>query len=372
MSGTFVQEAYKSGNEAYSRADYEAARASFLEVTRANPTWGDGWRMLGFSHYGLQAYAAAREAFTTAVGLDPSNGETHYGLGLAVWGEGDLEASARHFDEALLLRPDHAGAKQALVTLLIAKGKAHLQNDEAPRGEADLERAVKIDRKNPEPVTVLAKHYYVTGQKPRATKLIQGALEELAHDPQIKAMAEHLGVKADQAAVKDAAKKDAVVQSQKTQCPVCKREVMNWAAICPTCGAQLRAVVSQFASNNPVPKATWQEVAYKIIAGLWILNGSYLAFQGVQRIGKEGYMPGLEAFEVIMGAINIGVGIGLFFENEVVQFIAKLMCYLVMFRAGLSLILSLGMGFTVDAAINAAMIALAGFQLYILAQIGDV
>jgi tetratricopeptide (TPR) repeat protein len=327
--------------------------------------------MLGFSYCGLQDYQAARAAFTTAIGLDPSNGETHYGLGLAVWGEGDLETSVRHFDEALLLRPDHAGAKQALVALLVANGKAHLQNNESPRGEADLERAVKIDRKNPEPLTVLAKHYYASGQKPRAAKLIQGALEDLGHDPQVKAMADHLGVKAEQSALSDAAKKEAVVQSQKTQCPVCKHDVMNWAAVCPTCGAQLKAVVSQFATNNPVPTATWQEVAYKIIAGLWILNGSYVAFQGVQRIGKEGYIPGLEAFEVIMGTINIGVGIGLFFENEVVQFIAKLMCYLVMFRAGWSLIMSLGLGFTVDAAISAAMIALAGFQLYILAQIGD-
>jgi tetratricopeptide (TPR) repeat protein len=328
--------------------------------------------MLGFAHYALQDYKAAREALTTAVGLDPSNHETLYGLGLASWGEGELEAAVRQFDEALLLRPDHAGAKQALVSLLIAKGKTHLQQDRTAQGEADLERAAKFDRKNPEPVVVLAKHYYSSGQKPRAAKLVQAALEELGEDPQIKAMALHLDVKRDPAAVEAAAKKEAVVKSQKTTCPNCKNDVMDWAAVCPTCGVQLKAVVSQFAANNPVPKATWQEVAYKIIAGLWILNGAFLIFRGIRHIGSEGYVAGQEAFDVIMGSINIGVGIGLFFENEIVQFLAKLMCMLVIIVNGWNVLMAVGVGRSDGLAYSVAAIALAGFQLYILAQIGDV
>ncbi|MBS1723239.1 MAG: tetratricopeptide repeat protein [Armatimonadetes bacterium] len=370
MATALFTESVQQGHQLYAQGDYEGAERAYTAAVQADPVEADGYRLLSFAQYAQARYELALANSAKAVSLGPDNPENHFARGIAALAGSDLNLAVESLDEVLRLRPDHAHAHASMVSALMARGRKCFENGEDMRGENDLSRAIKLDRTNPEPVQALAKHFLDIDQKTRAIKVVQEALAEMPQDPAVKSMALHLGVSLDAKLEQEAAKRDAVKQAQQKQCPACKAMVMEWASICPRCNTQIAAIPSQFAGRATGPSTTWQEVAYKIVAGLWILNGAYMIFQGVQLRQAEHYLPGMEAYGIIVGAVNAGVGIGLYFESEVVQFIAKLMCYLVILGATVGTCLGMGVAKPFMIAVNLAQLLMACFQLYLLKEVG--
>lgn len=335
------------------------------------PTSPDAWRMLGFSQYACQLFTDSVTSMGRAVGLQPENPENNFGLGMANAATGDFDSAISSFDETVRLRPDHPHAKKGLVDALLRRAQVYLSQNNGQYAEHDMDRAVKIDRRNPEPVLVLAKYFVDTGQQARAGKLAQQALLDMPNDSTIKAAAHQLGVSAPTSAVTEAQKKAQVQQSQEGSCPACKKTVMNWASVCPHCSTVIRQIPSQFAGRDTGPRYSWKEVAYKIMAVLWILNGVFSIFQGFMLTQGEQVFRGIEMYSYVVGAIIIGMGIGLLLETEWVQFVAKIVCILYMMGACYYLLVGFGIGKPVYIGIGSFQLLLGGFQVYFLSEIGE-
>lgn len=357
------------GQQEYSAGDFKAAAETFRQLTESNPVLSEPWRLRGFAQHASQDFRGAVESFTRAATLDPDSPESHFGLGSANMGIGAWDSAVASLDEAVRIRPDHAYAKKALVEALIQRAHSYLASGNNQHAEHDLDRAIKLDRKNPVPVMMLVRHLVSTAQQPRAAKILQGAILDIPTDPDIQAAASSLNVKVQATAVVDAQRRDQVRQSQEVPCPVCKKMVMNWASVCPYCQSVIKQLPSQFAGRDTGPAFTWQEVAYKILAVIWMLFGAFMIFQGILLTKSEHYFPGMEAFPIIIGTVMVGVGIGLLTENEVMQFITRIFCYLTFVRIAFGFMLGGGLlkGFMIEALIS---MVLSGFQLYLLREVG--
>lgn len=368
MDSVGLKDLQSKGQELYAAGDYKAAAVSFRELTEVNPVLADNWRLRGFAEHASQDFGGAVESFSKACKLDPNSAENQFGLGSAYMGLGNWDAAVNALDESLRIRPDHTYAKRTLVDALMQRAQAFIAVSNNQYGEHDLDRAIKLDRKNPVPVMTMVGHLLSTGQQSRAVKILQTALLDLPNDPGVQAAAAQLNVKVQAAAVVDAQRRDQVKQSQEVPCPICKKMVMQWASVCPYCSSVIKQIPSQFAGRDTGPAYTWQEAAYKVMAVVWMLLGAWSIFQGVMLTRREGYIPGMESFFVIVGTVQIGVGIGLLTENEVMQFITKIFCYLTFVRIAFGFMLggSLIKGFVIEALITMVM---AGFQLYLLREV---
>jgi tetratricopeptide (TPR) repeat protein len=330
-----------------------------------NPTVASTWRSLGLAHYAAANYGEAHKAFKAAVNLDSQDADSTFGLANVAAALGNHDEAITAYDDTLNLRPNHSAARQALIAALVYRGKEHMAAGNTVRGEADVERAYKMDRRNPELVKYLAKHFIDTGQKGKVAKLAEYAAQDLPGDEVTTKLQEFIATNPDYASykVQQVAHGTTVQQPQRPQaqqvpCPNCKAMVMEWAAVCPSCNYQIKAVVSQFTGRGPAHTTQWQEVAYYILAGLWCVLGAVTILGGV---GKP-FGEVLIAF----GSLDIIIGLGLFTHNDIVQNIAKIIAYLNILFGGLGLIMGIGLGSIVSILESLFTLGLAGFQIYIL------
>jgi hypothetical protein len=103
---------------------------------------------------------------------------------------------------------------------------------------------------------------------------------------------------------------------------------------------------------------------YFIVAIIWLLYGA-----GTFLVGMLGGDVG--SFAMGVGAFNAGIALGLLFQVEWVQFIAKILMIINLVVNSLSFILVFGLGIWLLAGLYAFMVVFAGFSVYVIHQMSD-
>ncbi len=339
-----------------------------MSATASSPGWAEGWRYLGFTQYGLGKHDLAAVSLERAIALEPDNAETRYGLGLVRAAQQQTDAAIACFEEALRLMSTHVAAKAALVGGLVYRGQQRIAANEFEHGEADLERAIKLDRKAPAPVIALAKYFIAFNQEGRAARVLENALASIANDPDINDLAQQLNVKASASAVaaqQQAQTRQAVQQSQEVPCPVCKRMIMPWAVQCPYCMTQLKARPTSFDHLKGGPSTTWQEVTYYVISSLWVLDGLRPLLVALL-ISKVPLLSGWVPIFVFFGLVKVCIAVGLLFRVEWLQFLAKIFCYVDILLSGYGVMLAFGLAQPFGVVYNGISLILTAMLLYLI------
>ncbi len=132
---------------------------------------------------------------------------------------------------------------------------------------------------------------------------------------------------------------------------------------------------SRVFTHNPADdRASWQEVAIKIMAVLFIVHGALDCLVGVITVAKYGTTAG---FGIGYGAVSLLIGIGLLAEWELASIALKIYCWLSIlgFAGGIILFLGIAMsGFTLGwlgVLIFGIFLGLYIFMLYLVNEVGQ-
>jgi tetratricopeptide (TPR) repeat protein len=374
----------RAGIQLYMNQDYAGAEKALSESLNNKPVWAEGWSYLGYAQYMQQKYTEAAASLEKAVMMDQDNAEARFGLGLVWAAMKRVDSAIACWDETLRLKPGHADAKRSLVGGLLFRAQNHLADKDYDRAELDMERAIKIDRTLPQAYVALANHFISQGMTQRAQKTISEALGYLPEDQHIAALAAKLNVDANknaQVAAQDIQARQQVQKAQEVPCPNCKRPVMEWAAICPHCAMQIKAIPSMFAARQAATKAyAWQDVMYYIVTVVWILFGvvplalivlAILAFGS--QADQAGYGPNITGLAMIPGVFGLArllLGVGLLFQNDWCMSIAKWVCIIFILKNLLWIMMDYYGHSMFGVVMDIVSICLDGFLLYLLNYLG--
>ena len=162
-------------------------------------------------------------------------------------------------------------------------------------------------------------------------------------------------------------------------CPGCGKLLPAWAQTCQFCGA-VTGVAAQ--PNSAVVQArrryrlSWKEVAYTVLAWIWVLSGAYGMLQATGVVPDAIVAFGGAGYVGIIAGIQLLIGLGLLAQNDWVMFIAKIVCYVQALFASFAFIFVLAFG---GPFLRTALgllyvlfeLGLALFQVYILNEFGD-
>lgn len=380
-----AQQDPRAGIQLYLQQDYAGAESALAEALRMQPTWAEGWSYLGYAQYMQQKHTEAAASLEKAVMLDQENAEARFGLGLVWAAVKRVDSAIACWDETLRLKPGHSDAKRSLVGGLLFRAQNCIAEKDYDRAEQDMERAIKIDRTAPQAYVALANHFIAQGMTARAQKTVAEAIGYLPEDQHIQALAAKLNVTADknsQLAAQDIQSRQQVQKSQEVPCPNCKRPVMEWAAICPHCNMQIKAMPSMFATRQAETASfQWQDVMYYVMTTIWILFGVLpLVIVGValmvadRQLQQQGMMranlTGLAILPLFFGGAKLLLGIGLYFQNELCMTIAKWLCIAAIVLNGLEIMLHGATGNVIGLIIDVVAIGIDGFMIYLLNYMG--
>jgi tetratricopeptide (TPR) repeat protein len=374
----------RAGIQLYLNHDYPGAETQLTEAVRMSPAWAEGWSYLGYAQYMQQKYNDAASSLEKAVMMDQENAESRFGLGLVWAAMKRVDAAIACWDETLRIKPGHADAKRSLVGGLLFRAQNYIAEKDYDRAESDMERAIKVDRAQPQAVVALATHFVGQNMTARAEKTVREALPYVGGDGAVQALALQLGVQAtkdDHVAAQGVQARQAVQKSQEVPCPNCKKPVMEWAAICPHCNMQIKAIPSLFATRQAQTKAYgWQDVMYYITTVLWVLFGAVplaivaLAIFAVgskaEGAGINNHISGLASIPIFFGAARILLGVGLLFQNDWCMSIAKRICIVFILKNILWLMLDYFGKDYFSLTMDLLSIGLDGFLLYLLNYLG--
>ncbi len=377
-TGTFA-ELREAGDRHYLAREYEDASRCFRRATDMVPTSVETWVKLGFASQAAGNIPDSIGAFKTAIGLNPQNHEAFLGVGMAYMANADFARAISSFDSALEMRPNDNRARDELVRALLQDGKIRVGANDHYGGEASLERAYKLARNSSDTVLPYVEHLIGSNQHKKAFDVIGASRKDSPDDVRIKALADRM----DNDPKLAHAKQLAALRTQPKQplqpakptvnpdevlCPCGATRVMKWATVCPTCSNRIgdpanRA--SQFAGHENLSTTTWVDVVYYIVSVIWLLYGGgtfLLGMLGGSDIGN---------FAMGVGAFNAGIALGLLFQVEWVQFIAKILMGLNLVLNGFSFLLTFGLGFYLSAAFYGFMTVFAGFSVFVIHQMSD-
>lgn len=128
----------------YSLKDYKKAVADFDRAIELDPRSAAYFLWRGDAYLALQDVRSAYRDFSEGVKLDPKSAQGHFCLGLCLATNGEYETSISHFNRAIELKPDHAGA-------WLQRGYAHRELQKWSECVRDLEEAIRRDPKLKEP-----------------------------------------------------------------------------------------------------------------------------------------------------------------------------------------------------------------------------
>ncbi len=373
-SGSWA-ELKEAGNKHYQVGEYTEATKCLRRAAEMVPTNAETWIALGFAYQADGNVAEAIGAFKTAIGLDPQNPESFFGIGLSYKSNADFQRAITSFDEALTIRPNHTRARDELIKTLVQDGKIKVGSNDEYHGEISLERAYKLARNSPETVLPFVGHLIGVHQHKKAFDVINQALKEEAVDPQIKALANRMDndpklAHAKQLATLRAEPKQLTATPAKpltnpdeVACPCGAARVMKWAVVCPTCNNRIGAQQgSSFSGHEHISATTWIDVAYYVISILWLLYGGALIALGGEDFGQ---------YFMIIGILNASVALGLLFQVEWIQFVGKILMLLNLLGGIIRAFMSLGLSDFLGFGIGVAVIALAGFSMWVIGQMSD-
>jgi len=311
------------------------------------------------------------EAAQRAAQLQPVDAEARYTHGYALAAGQRWTEAISELDAAMGLNPSHHSCRQTLIYSLLEQGKA-LASTDYRAAETCIDRAYKLNQRNPAAFVALLQILYDTRQKPKAIKLIMEA------DPGVKGNADAAAVIAKVEADQEfaIALKQAQVQSnpvaapakpvhagpKQIHCPQCKLLIAEFAAICPHCNFRIRQV-GTFAGRDVGPDYNWQDVAFTIVSIIWCLVAAFDIYAGLQST--------LAGYFVWLGGARLVIGIGMLFRNDLAMTIAKYLCYLTLLTSAMGTVVNFALGQYLFAAIQLFLLGMAGFLVYLLNWVGD-
>lgn len=403
---------------AYQAGDYSTAVRIYGELLAKEPNSSSLLRGYALSQGLLGNHTEALESARKAAKIQPADPEVRYTLGYLLGLSGDHRAAISELDTTLILKTNHIPAKLALVASLVMDGEAS-EADDKEHAEQVLNRAYKMDQRNPATANAYLQFLHRTGQRGKVVRELSSLDESIKGlaplatfvgkvkmDPQYQAIggpasstpissvpiqpqvaippmgaspqlfaagntADPLASSPQQAArpqqVSTGPTGHVYAGNQAPQalatmpCPSCRQPIMAHAAICPHCNFQNRAV-GTFAGRQDGPDHVWQEIAFNIICVLWGLS----AVWDVVAWGQDKWQAGPLAFLGIFALARIGMCIGLIARNEFCGIWAKWVLYLNLFGAGMGFIMSLFSGNILIILLSATFLGLTGFMLYLL------
>lgn len=365
-----AESAFKSG-------DFVQAAEAYRKVVAGDPGSASGWRGLGISLIQTGATEEAIEACQKAAALQPGSADCRYAYGYALGAQKRFREAITELDAALNLQPNHGPARQVLIFALSQLGQSLVDQD--PRqAETYLERAVKLDHRNPNVLAPYLEHLRKTGQKGKAAQAIGHLDDGLKADPNLKPILDKMhedpafhNVLQQAAMAKDNVIARAAVHAPAQSsinyvpCPNCKQQIADYAAICPHCNFQNRAV-GTFAGRDTGPNYEWQEVAFTIVSIIWLLNAGWSIFDATR-------LPGMvRDFFLTIGIANAAVGLGMLFRMDIAMIIAKFLCYVNLLFASYGVVFGLMLGRYGNFAGSLFTLSLAGFLIYLINYNSDV
>ncbi len=376
-SGSWA-ELKEAGNKHFQVGEYTEATKCLRRATELVPTNAETWITLGFAYQADGNVAEAIGAFKTAIGLDPQNPESFFGIGLSYKSNADFQRAIASFDEALTIRPNHSRAKDELIKALVQDGKIKVTSNDEYHGEISLERAYKLARNSPETVLPFVGHLIGVNQHKKAFDVINQARRDAPDDQQIKALGDRMDSDPKLAHAKQIASlrtdpkqltptpAKPLTNPDEVVCPCGAARVMKWAVVCPMCNNRIGAQQgSSFSGHEHISSTTWIDVAYYIISIVWLLYGGALIAVGA--LGGEVFGQ----YFMIIGILNACVALGLLFQVEWIQFVGKILMLLNLLGGIIRAFMSLGLSDFLGFGIGVAVIALAGFSMWVIGQMSD-
>jgi tetratricopeptide (TPR) repeat protein len=363
-----AEERFASGNLV------EAAEL-FKQAMEEEPGAKSLHRPLALALTALKRYDEAILHCNEAIAVQPADADARYALGFCLGGKEDFDGAIRELDGVLSLQPNHVQATQVLVHCLVSKGKKEVAD--SPRAAEDaFSRAGKLSPNNHEITGLLLNTLAATGQKGKAVEMYKNLSAEakaapsiapiiasMQGDPAFQTLMKQVDVR--QAGPHAAEPQRTTNAIDKVRCTNCGQMIVSYAAICPYCNFRFRQT-GTFAGRDVGPDYNWQEVAYMIVA---ILFTCYAGFMAVNHYIT---MPVFfRLYMVTFDLICVGVGLGLIFRWEWVQFLAKMICYLQLLLGSYGLMTTFFMGSYLGALFSALQLGIAGFMVYLINYVSD-
>lgn len=374
-------EVKQRADDLYAKQDYLGAAEEYRKLVQEQPGNALAVKQLGLAlTLGKQADEGVKHLQTAAAmqGADPEMRYAYgYGLGMA----GRFDEAIDELDVALNLQPNHIPARQGLIYCLLTSGQAIAQVNPI-LGEQRLDRAHKLDPKNPHVASAYLSLLVRGNQKGKALNFIRDMdshlktlspmkenLEKLQVDPEYITSLKQIAMAQKSTAPAPAAP---IANSTLKQvpCPACRQMIMDYAAICPHCNTRLKAT-GTFAGRDTGPAVEWQEVAYTIMSILIVGLAALGIFLSLPDAQKGGYSD-FRTIPLAAACIQMLFGLGLLFRQEWIGFIAKIFLYI---RIVINLpffAVYLLAGYWLAAGVHLLELAVACFMIYLINYvIGD-
>ena len=158
--------------------NYDKALTRFRDTALLDKYNGEAQRGLGASYAVQQRWTEAESTLLKALPLSPAPASIHVDLANKTWGEGDIEGAETEFRLALELNPYLTEAYLGLGWLLLAQQRS-------AEAVAIGQKALELDRENPEVQSFLGIAYYFDGQAGKALDYLTPALEEKPEDTRL-------------------------------------------------------------------------------------------------------------------------------------------------------------------------------------------
>lgn len=352
-------------------------------------------RCAGFAELGLHRLDSAQAHLAKACELDPEDPHIHFGLGLAYAAQNHFNEAISAFDRAMELAPNLGPVRAHLVDALMHQGEKEFLVFQVERGESLLRRAIKLAHGDQRPAIMQAQLFLENHEPGKAKALVQQTLAHPPLSPELLNLAANLQIEIPAGAVKRAEAMPppaplppaAPIHTPQTTvprashhevpCPVCQRLVMEWASICPHCNSRIKDSPASVALSQ-ISTHTWQDIAYRVMSWIWIAYGVLSIVLGLivirnmenaaadRGVDISTMSKGGTAYFWVVGIAQIALGIGLLVENETMQFISKILCYLSLAGGAVSLLIGLvsaNWGGVVKALFD---LGFAGFMIYLI------
>lgn len=361
-------------DDLYARQQYEEAIALYKQALVAEPNSYALSKSLGMALATVKRFDEAVEACQKAALMQPADGEIRYGLGYALAGAGRLDEAIKELDGVLYLQPNHVQAKQMTVYCLMQRGRRDLESNPMS-AEQDLDRAHKLDPRNPEVTAALLQAMVDANQRGKVVNFLQAMdgtmkshaavapiISKIENDCNYEVALKHASMRQAPASIATPAKPAANIDQ--VPCPQCKLPVMSYAAICPHCSFKIKQF-GTFATHDTGPAHEWQEIAYLIVAILWTLGAGLQLFLAFQTRGF------LRDFFLTYSSVQLILGLGLIFRQGTLMFLARIFCFLAIIVSAWQTLVAMMLGQVVLGLIQLVILGLAAFMAYLIGYVGD-
>jgi len=168
------------------------------------------------------------------------------------------------------------------------------------------------------------------------------------------------------------------------QCPQCNQSLPPGAMRCQFCGADLSQIArpahavahlrAQAKARSTAPH--WKEIAFHILAGLWVLSALFELLQGSHVVPALSPTMGFGQYLLVVGAIDLILGIGMWTQNDLAMTIIKWRCILGLLNGLFGCLFAFAFqdkpGLMIAILVyNIFFLAFTGFQLYIISEFAD-